>query len=126
MGLAMVTIRELCTVIGLTLHVPDIQRWAASLVRAGLLPRASAEADASDAAVIQAPTLEETQQLVEERARFTRNMPLLAKARRHKTWKDMGQLKRLVVDELIRERNAFAQEVMKDVREREAELRAVP
>ena len=45
-------IRELCTVIGSALHIPDVQRWAASLVRAGLLPRAGAEADASDAAVL--------------------------------------------------------------------------
>ena len=40
------TIRELCTVIGSALHVPDVQRWAAPLVRAGLWPRAGAEADA--------------------------------------------------------------------------------
>ena len=43
-----------------------------------------------------------------------------------KVWGDMGGLKRFLMDELIRERNAFAKEVMKDVREREAELRAVP
>ena len=46
------TIRDLCAVIGSALHIPDVQRWAAPLVRAGLLPRAGAEADASDAAVL--------------------------------------------------------------------------
>lgn len=46
------TIRELCSVIGSALHVPDVQRWAAPLVRAGLLPRAGAEVDVSAAAVL--------------------------------------------------------------------------
>ena len=46
------TIRDLCAVIGSALHIPDVQRWAAPLVRAGLLPRARSEADASDAAVL--------------------------------------------------------------------------
>ena len=36
----------------------------------------------------------------------------------------MGALKRLLMDDLIRERNTFAKRVMGDVREREAELRA--
>ena len=37
------TIRELCPAIGSALHVLDVQRWAAPLVRAGLLPRVGAK-----------------------------------------------------------------------------------
>ncbi len=41
-------------------------------------------------------------------------------------WSDMGELKRVLMDDLLRERNTFAKRAMKDVREREVELRAVP
>ena len=34
----------------------------------------------------------------------------------------MGALKRVLMDDLLRERNAFAKRAMKDVREREVEL----
>ena len=76
--------------------------------------------------VIQAPTLEDTRDLAQERARLTRDMPLLMKARRKKVWNDMGALKRLLKDDLLRERNTFAKRAMGDVRERETELRVVP
>ena len=71
--------------------------------------------------MIQAPTLEDTQRLAEERATATRDVALRSKAR--KVWNDMGGLKRFLMDELIRERNTFAKRVMQDVREREKELR---
>ena len=34
----------------------------------------------------------------------------------------MGELKRVLMDDLLRERNTFAKRAMRDVREREAEL----
>ena len=45
-------VRELCRLLGETLHVPGIERWAARLVRQGLLPRSGHEVDAFDAAVL--------------------------------------------------------------------------
>ncbi len=48
----MITIRELCRVLATALHVPDVERYAARLVRRGLLPRAGCEVGALDAAVL--------------------------------------------------------------------------
>ncbi len=45
-------VRELCQVVGAALHVPDVERYAARLVRRGLLPRAGCEVGAPDAALL--------------------------------------------------------------------------
>ncbi len=45
-------VRELCRLLSETLHVPNVERWAARLVRRGLLPRSGFEVDAIDAAVL--------------------------------------------------------------------------
>jgi hypothetical protein len=39
-------------------------------------------------------------------------------------WRDAGALKRILIDDIIRERNAFAETVMKDVEQRREELKA--
>ena len=44
--------RELCRVVGAALHVPDVERYAARLVRRGLLPRAGEAVDAWNAAAL--------------------------------------------------------------------------
>jgi len=48
----MASTRDLCRVLGAALHVHDIERYAARLVRDGWLPRAGAEVDESDAATL--------------------------------------------------------------------------
>ena len=48
----MTTTRELCRVLATVLHVSGVERWAARLVRRGLLPRAGCEVYAIDAAVL--------------------------------------------------------------------------
>ncbi len=45
-------VRELCRLLTSTLHVPNVERWAARLVRRGLLPRSGFEVDTIDAAVL--------------------------------------------------------------------------
>ena len=77
------------------------------------------------AAVVQAPTLKATQALTEARARFTRNRGLIGKAKVKGAWRDMGELKRLLMDDLLRERNQYAKRVMTDVRGRRRELERV-
>ena len=42
--------RELCRVVGAALHIPDVERHSARLVRDGYLPRAGDEVDEDDAA----------------------------------------------------------------------------
>jgi len=41
-----------------------------------------------------------------------------------RAWNDLGALKRVLLDDLIRERNAFAETVMKDVENRREEMKA--
>ncbi len=48
----MITTRELCRVLATALHVSGVERYAARLVRRGLLPRAGYEVEAIDAAVL--------------------------------------------------------------------------
>ena len=48
----MTTTRELCRVLATALHVPGIERYAARLVRDGLLPCSSEEVDERDAAML--------------------------------------------------------------------------
>lgn len=70
------------------------------------------------AAVVQAPTLEMTRELAVLQARATKNPGLIGKARRKRAWDDIGELKRLLMDDLLRERNRFAKEVMTEVKDR--------
>ena len=37
-------------------------------------------------------------------------------------WRDMGELKRVLMDDLLRERNKLAKKIMTDVRKRRKEL----
>ncbi len=48
----MTTTRQLCRSVGAAVHVPDVERWAARLVRRGLLPHAGCEVGAFDAALL--------------------------------------------------------------------------
>lgn len=48
----MITTRDLCRVLSAALHVPGVERYAARLVRRGLLPRAGCEVCALDAALL--------------------------------------------------------------------------
>ncbi len=45
-------VRELCRVLATVLHMPGVDRYAARLIRRGLLPRAGCEIDALDAALL--------------------------------------------------------------------------
>ena len=46
------TLRELCNLLGETLHLPGVGRWAAPLVRRILLPRSGCEVNALDVALL--------------------------------------------------------------------------
>ncbi len=46
------TLRELCKLLGETLHLPGVGRWAARLVRRVLLPRSGCEGNALDVALL--------------------------------------------------------------------------
>jgi hypothetical protein len=50
-----------------------------------------------------------------------KNRVLLRDAKSVGTWEDPGALKRVLEDDLIRERNRFAREVMADIEEQRAE-----
>ncbi len=45
-------VRELCSLLSTTLHIPGVERYAARLVRCGLLPRAGCEVCSLDAALL--------------------------------------------------------------------------
>ena len=45
-------VRELCRVLAMALHMPGVERYAARLVRRGLLPRSGCEIGALDAALL--------------------------------------------------------------------------
>ena len=45
-------VRELCRLLSATLHLPGVERYAARLVRRGLLPRAGCEVGSIDAALL--------------------------------------------------------------------------
>lgn len=70
------------------------------------------------AAVVQAPTLEATREFVVLQARETKNPGLIRKAKAKGTWGDIGELKRVLMDDFLRERNKFAKKVMTEVRGR--------
>lgn len=70
--------------------------------------------------VADAPDLAAALKMAEQRSKTTRNLRLLADAKRAR---DVGAVKRLLIDDLIRERNAFAETVMKDVEARREELK---
>jgi hypothetical protein len=68
------------------------------------------------------PSLPELQKFADERARATRNPSLTGRARFDGVWDDLGALKRFLIDDIIRERNAYAETVMADVEARRGEL----
>jgi hypothetical protein len=53
--------------------------------------------------------------MAQERAKATRQPDLIANAKLTRAWNDLGALKRFLLDDLLRERNAFATALMKDV-----------
>ena len=48
----MITTRELCRLLGVTLHLPGVDRWAERLGSRELLPGLDREANALDAALL--------------------------------------------------------------------------
>jgi hypothetical protein len=65
--------------------------------------------------VTRAPDLQTVRDMATERARVTRNPALVGKARMAGSWDDIGPLKRFLLDDILAERNAYAEAVMKDV-----------
>jgi len=74
-------------------------------------------------AIYQAPTLADVRNMAQERAKATRQSDLVANAKLTGAWNDLGALKRFLLDDLLRERNAFAELVMQDVEQRREELK---
>ena len=56
-----------------------------------------------------------------ERRRVEKSRVLITSAKRDGAWDDIGTLKMLLLDDLLRERNAYARDVMADVEAREKE-----
>jgi hypothetical protein len=73
-------------------------------------------------AVTGAPDLEATQRLASQWALSSSNKQLLNQARG--IWSDQGALKRLIIDDITRERNAYAEAVMGSVNQRREQMRA--
>jgi hypothetical protein len=69
-------------------------------------------------AIYQTPTLTDVRNMAQERAKATRESNLVSNAKLTGAWNDLGALKRFLLDDLLRERNAFADSVMKDVEQR--------
>jgi hypothetical protein len=76
------------------------------------------------AAVNAARTLPDLQQLALDRAELTGNRTLVGNAQMRRQWDDMGALKRILLDDITRERNAFAKDVSQDVKAQRREMRA--
>jgi hypothetical protein len=74
--------------------------------------------------IADAPDLEAVQQMAMARAKRTKNISLVGRAKASGVWRDLGALKRVLIDDVIRERNAFAESVMKDVEQRREGLKA--
>jgi hypothetical protein len=62
--------------------------------------------------------------MTQERAKATRQPNLVGNAKLTGSWNDLGALKRFLLDDLLRERNAFAASVMRDVEQRSDEIKA--
>lgn len=71
-------------------------------------------------AVRRADSIEKVQQLAQERARQLRRPELVSQAKAAGAWTDMGALKRLLLDDMIAERNSFAETIVTDVRQHAA------
>ena len=69
-----------------------------------------------------APDVATVRQMIEARAKATKNLRLLTDAKRARG--NIGDLKRLLLDEITRERDAFAETVMKGVDVRREEMKA--
>ena len=72
--------------------------------------------------VVRAQSLADVRGMVEDRARVTANPGFANEAKRSADWDSIGALKRLLLDDLVRERNQFAREVIMDLRERREEI----
>ena len=75
-------------------------------------------------AIYQAPTLADVRNMAQERAKATRQANLVGNAKLTGAWNDVGALKRFLLDDLLRERNAFAESAMNDVENRRQEMQA--
>ncbi len=65
-----------------------------------------------------APTLKDVRQLIAERVRATKNRTLANRAKRES---EIGALKALLKDDLLRERNTYARKVMAEIEGRQKE-----
>lgn len=74
--------------------------------------------------VLAARSIDELQKFAIERARSTGDRSLIANAQMRRQWDDLGALKRVLLDDLTRERNTLAETINRDVTERRKELRA--
>ena len=75
---------------------------------------------AETARITWAPKLEDVQAIAEEYRREPGRRKAINLIKLSKHWKDIGALKRELIEMWIGERNAFAESVVKDIREREA------
>jgi hypothetical protein len=71
-------------------------------------------------AVRRADSLEAVRQLADQRARLLRRPDLVAKAQAAGNWSDIGALKRYLLDDMIAERNGFAEAIVNDVHQHAA------
>jgi hypothetical protein len=71
-------------------------------------------------AITTAPNLAATQKLALERAQMLRDNGLMPRLQRDGTWRDVGALKRWMLDSLMAERNDLARATMQDIERRRA------
>ena len=74
--------------------------------------------------VMRAPSLTHVRDMAQQRGMLPSRKGLVAQAKRSGAWNDLGALKRLMMDDLVKERNEFAKRVMNDVRARRNEMGA--
>jgi hypothetical protein len=75
------------------------------------------------ATVEDAPTLQAVRNIVRVRARVNKDLGLVARLNTKGTWTDLGALKRWLKDDLTRERNRYARDVMQDIRAQKSSLK---
>ena len=62
--------------------------------------------------------MDDVRELVDERVKAMKSRALVNRAKRKGAWNDIGALKMMLQDDLLRERNSFAREVMADIEAR--------
>ena len=67
--------------------------------------------------VREAPSLTELHEIAEARAQALKKPSVLRKWKQPKTWRDTGALKAALLDSLLQQRNDFAEQVVKEIRE---------